>query len=68
MKSYISKDNKIMGGVPVIKDSRVAISSIIHLMARGKTIEEITTLYYPFLKKYNLKKALQEHAEKVKDY
>ena len=60
MKSYISKDNKIMGGVPVIRGTRVAISSIINLLARGKTIEEITTLYYPFLKKSNLKKALMD--------
>jgi len=68
MKSLIVKDKKIMGGVPVIKNTRIPISSIIYLLARGKTLEEITTRYYPCLEKETLIMALNEHAKEIKVY
>ncbi|MBD3330942.1 DUF433 domain-containing protein [Candidatus Peregrinibacteria bacterium] len=66
MKFVISRNKKVMGGVPVIHGTRIPISSIINLLSRGKSIEEITTIYYPVLKTDVVKKALREHAEEIK--
>ena len=40
-RSFISRDLKVCGGVPVIKGTRVPLRTILASLADGDTIEEI---------------------------
>ena len=66
MNSYIERNKKIMGGVPVIKGTRVPVSTIIHYVARGRSIEDIVALNFPDLKTSIIKQALTELASQLK--
>ncbi len=45
MKSYISKDPQILGGMPVIAGTRVPMARIIFLLKEGYTIGTIHDEY-----------------------
>jgi len=61
--SVIERNKKIMGGAPVIKGTRVPISRIVYLIAKGRSLEDIIKTNYPFLSISDVKKALKEVAK-----
>lgn len=73
MKKYIVSDPKIMGGAPVIKDTRIPIDVILHRLKEGKSVKAIHKMY-PWVSPDNLSGAIEEaiqtisnrlHAKKV---
>ena len=45
MKSYISRDPQIMGGMPVIAGTRIPVGRIVYLLKDGYTLEAIHEQY-----------------------
>ncbi|HET55298.1 MAG TPA: DUF433 domain-containing protein [Ignavibacteria bacterium] len=41
----IKTDPKKMGGVPIVRDLRIPVATILQLLAEGKTEKEILTTY-----------------------
>lgn len=64
MKSYIVSDPKILGGMPVIKGTRIPISRIIFLLKEGYTIEAIHQ-DYPHVSVKVLDKVIDQVANMV---
>jgi uncharacterized protein (DUF433 family) len=42
----ITTHPKVMGGKPVIKGTRLTVESILDLLAKGSTIDQIVNQYY----------------------
>jgi uncharacterized protein (DUF433 family) len=42
---YITADKEILGGKPIIKDTRISVDFILQLVASGATIDEIINKY-----------------------
>ncbi len=45
--AYVEIDPGIMGGQPVVRDTRVPTSLFPTLIAKGKSIDDLSRLYYP---------------------
>jgi uncharacterized protein (DUF433 family) len=45
MNKYIVSNPNIMGGVPVIKGTRIPIEVILHRLKEGNTIEAVHRMY-----------------------
>ena len=70
--SRIVRDNRILGGVAVVRGSRVPVSSLVELVVRrGKTVKEVVTRYYPQLTEPEVREAIEEYLlcekERVKE-
>jgi len=65
-RDRIIVDEKVMGGQPVIKGTRVPIKLILHLLSQGCTIEDILE-DYPFLTREDIL-AAQAYAADVLDH
>ena len=46
-ESRIVADHRIMGGVPCVRGTRVAVATIVGLVAQGRTVAEIRRLSDP---------------------
>ena len=44
---YVEIDPGVMGGQPVVRDTRIPTSLFPTLLAKGKSIEDLVRLYYP---------------------
>lgn len=64
MKKTIIQDPKILGGKPIIAGTRMSVETILELLSSGMTIEEIIK-EYPFLKKADIKAAIDFAAKMV---
>jgi uncharacterized protein (DUF433 family) len=42
---YITADKEILGGKPIVKNTRISIDTILELLASGATIEKIAGEY-----------------------
>ncbi|OGH40282.1 MAG: hypothetical protein A3B41_04560 [Candidatus Levybacteria bacterium RIFCSPLOWO2_01_FULL_37_26] len=63
MKDLITQDPNILGGKPIIADTRMSVESILELLASGMKIEEILK-EYPFLQKKHVLAAI-DYASKL---
>ena len=45
--AYVEIDPGIMGGQPVVRDTRVPTSLFPTLLAKGKSVDDLSRLYYP---------------------
>ena len=45
--AYVEIDPSIMGGQPVVRDTRIPTSLFPSLLAKGKSIDDLIRLYYP---------------------
>ncbi|MFT4227185.1 DUF433 domain-containing protein [Micropruina sp.] len=54
----IQVDPRKMGGVPIIRDLRMPVATIINMVADGRTVEQILS-DFPELEAEDLKQALQ---------
>lgn len=66
MTTEVIKDKNIMGGVPVIKGTRVPVSLIYGLMARGFSPEYIKKAYG--ISKKQIQAALEYAADQFNGY
>lgn len=57
-KTYIEINSKKMVGKPVIKDTRITVELVLHLLAQGATFDEIIGIY-PHLKKEQILACLE---------
>ena len=62
----ISVDQRVMGGVPCIRGTRIPVSSVLGYMAAGMARDEITT-EFPQLAAEDLQEALQYAAAAVSE-
>lgn len=58
----VSIDSKVMGGKPVIRNTRVTVEQIVRECARGLTVTEIVS-QYPKLQPEDVSAALQFAAD-----
>ena len=65
MNPVTEKNRQILGGARVIRGTRIPVSRIIHLMARGRSIEDIIETNYPSLSPDMVREALKEVARIV---
>lgn len=63
MPTRIHRDPAIMGGKPVIRDTRVTVGAVLSLFAEGASAEEILA-DYPYLEPADLLAVLQFVAAK----
>lgn len=63
MSNLVTQDPDILGGKPIIKDTRMSVESILELLASGMEIDEILK-DYPILKKKHILAAI-EYASKL---
>lgn len=54
----IKSDPKKMGGVPIIRDLRIPVATILQLLAEGKTEKEILAIY-PDMQKEDIQACLE---------
>ncbi len=54
----IQVDPRKMGGVPIIRDFRMSVATIINMVADGRTVEQILS-DFPELEAEDVKQALQ---------
>lgn len=54
---HITFDKNILGGKPIIKDTRISVELILEWVSTGSTIDEIVESY-PHLKKEAVQEAL----------
>jgi len=54
----IKIDPKKMGGVPIVRDLRIPVATILQFLAEGKTEKEILTTY-PELQKEDIQACLE---------
>ncbi len=45
--AYVEIDPRVMGGQPVVRNTRIPTSMFPILLAKGKSIEDLTRLYHP---------------------
>lgn len=64
-KSSLTTNKDILGGKPIIKGTRIAVSTILDLLASGLSQSEILK-EYPILNKKNIQDAIGYAAERVK--
>lgn len=57
----------VMGGKPCLRGFRVTVGTIVGLIAHGKTIDEVLTLY-PYLEKEDVAQALSYAAWRSEEY
>ena len=62
----ITTDPNMMGGVPCIRGLRVAVATVVGMVADGMTTDEILEAY-PYLEKEDIAEALQYAAEAVRE-
>ncbi len=62
--TLIVSNSQILGGKPIIKGTRIAVSTILDLLAAGLTTKEIL-IEYPSLRIEAIKEALTFAARKV---
>jgi len=70
--SRIARDDRVLGGVPVVRGTRVPVSTLVELIVkREKTVKEVVTHYYPQLTESEVQEAIEEYLlcerEKVKE-
>ena len=63
MKSLITQDSNILGGKPIISDTRMSVESILELLSSGMEIKNIQK-EYPFLTKKQIQAAI-DYAAKI---
>ena len=66
MKKFISRDESVLGGTPVVSGTRVPVSRILHLLARGYSVVEIIETNYPHVTIDEICGALKELARGIK--
>jgi uncharacterized protein (DUF433 family) len=66
MSAKVIKDKDIMGGIPVIKGTRIPVSLIYGLMARGYGSEYLTNAYG--ISKKQIQAALEYAADQFNGY
>lgn len=54
----IKTDPKKMGGVPIVRDLRIPVATILQLLAEGKTEKEILAIY-PDIQKEDIQACLE---------
>lgn len=62
----IKVDPKVMGGVPIIRDLRLPVATIVNHLAAGRTTEQILH-DFPELEAEDIKQALQFAAAAVSE-
>lgn len=62
----ITFDPKVMGGKPCIRGLRVTVATIVGLVAKGYTFDEILNLY-PYLERDDIVQALNYAAWRVEE-
>lgn len=62
----IKVDPKKMGGVPIIRDLRMPVATVVNMVADGRTTEQILA-DYPELEAEDIKEALQFAAAAVNE-
>lgn len=66
MKKYITSKPDIMGGMPVIKNTRLPITRILFLLKEGYTLEAIHD-EFPHVPVKNIEGAVNELIHKLED-
>lgn len=61
----IKSDPKKMGGVPIIRDLRIPVATILQLLAEGKTEKEILAIY-PDIQKEDVQACLEYASQLTK--
>ena len=54
---HITSDQGILGGKPIVRDTRISVDMILEWLASGATIDQITSTY-PQLKQASVKEAI----------
>ena len=65
MNAAVERNKKILGGALVIKGTRVPVSRVLCLMAKGISLEEINKTYYPSLTIDELRNAIHDVADSI---
>ena len=60
----VTVDHRIMGGVPCIRGTRIPVATIVGLVARGQSVDDIVA-DYPTLEAADVVSALEFAAEAV---
>jgi len=68
----ITRDDRVLGGVAVVRGTRVPVSTLVELIVkRRKTVKEVVTHYYPQLTESEVQEAIEEYLlcekERVKE-
>jgi uncharacterized protein (DUF433 family) len=63
---YITSDNGILGGKPIVAGTRISVDLILQWIAAGSTIQEISTTY-PQLSSEAIKEAVHYATEFLKN-
>ena len=63
MRNFITQDENILGGKPIIVGTRMSVESILELLASGMEVDEILK-DYPVLKKEHILAAI-DYASKL---
>lgn len=61
---YITSNPKVLGGIPVIADTRVPVDVVLYRLKEGYTLGEIHDMY-PHISIDTLKKVIDEIARKL---
>lgn len=64
MSKYIARRRGILGGTPCIRGTRVPVSRILFLLAKGKDVLHIVCKDYPFLSVQEVSGMLMEISSK----
>ena len=62
--NYISSNPNILGGMPVIKGTRIPISRILYLLSQGYTVSDIKK-DYPQLSRQTISRVIATIAQKA---
>ena len=70
--SRIARDDQVLGGVAVVRGTRVPVSTLVELIVKGgKTVKEVVAHYYPQLTESEVQEAIEEYLlcekERVKE-
>ena len=65
MKNGLERREEILGGVPVLKGTRVPVSRVLCLLALGYSIADLVEVHYPFLVPSQVRNALLSLAREV---
>jgi uncharacterized protein (DUF433 family) len=64
MKHFITTTPNIMGGAPVVKDTRIPIIVLLHRLKEGYSLKEIAQMY-PWVDKKILSGAIDEALDTI---